>query len=111
MDRVKVSPNQIDNCSRRLDDAGVVWGQSVSSSRPEVTDTSAFGSDMVGNALVGVYQQLAPPVMDYAEETGFCVRETATGLHHMAEAYRETEDNSTEEANRINDVLTSIGAK
>src|SRR3546814_828148 len=99
MDQVKVSPNEIDNCSRRLDDAGVVWGQSVSSTRPAVTATTAFGSDMVGQALTGVYDQLAPPVMDYAEEVGFCVRETATGLHHMADAYRETEDNSTEEAN------------
>lgn len=107
---MKVSPDQIDNCARRLDDAGVVWGQGAETLRGKAFNDAAFGSDNVGSALSGMYDPVAPQVLTYADETGFCVRETSTGLHEMATAYRDTEQSNTELAGKIQAILDQIGA-
>jgi len=107
---IEVHPDQIASCGRRLDDSGVVWGQGVTTLQSATSDTSAFGSDDVGSALLGLYEPLQPKIVSYAEETGFCVRETGSALVDIADAYRDTEETNTQQAAKVEQILHSIGA-
>lgn len=82
-------------------EAGTEIGSTIGYARADLGDHGFYGSDRVGAALAAVLEPLTDPGLDYLDQVGFCVNETATGIHRMADAYTYTESDNVGEAEAI----------
>ncbi|WP_433263198.1 hypothetical protein ACQPZF_31560 [Actinosynnema sp. CS-041913] len=110
MGRVDVRPESIHSAAQAVDGAGQDWGESVSRLSAEMDAVgSPYGSDELGAALAEMYAIIGPTALEYFNETGFCLVETAAAMNDMATEYTVVEQDNTGQMRRVQDIVASLG--
>lgn len=93
-----------------VETAGNDWGLTAEALAASMgTEADPYGGDELGAALRQMYETIGPKALQYFAETGFCLVETGTALHQLANAFAVTDQNSARTMNRAREVVESLG--
>jgi hypothetical protein len=110
MGTVNVRPESVHEAAQSVDAAGQDWGESAATL---VADMGAvenpYGGDELGNALKDMYDIIGPTALEYFDQTGFCLIETAAAMNQAATAYTTIEQDNTRQMRRVQAIMDSLG--
>ncbi|TCO62310.1 hypothetical protein [Actinocrispum wychmicini] len=110
MGTVDVRPESIHLAAQKVDGAGQDWGEAVGRLTADMNGIGdPYGGDELGTALKDMYEIIGPTALEYFAETGFCVIETADAMNQMATAYTTVERDNTAQANKVRQIMESLG--
>lgn len=110
MGTVNVRPESVHGAARGVDAAGQDWGESTATLAADMGAVgNPYGSDELGNALKDMYEIIGPTALEYFEQTGFCLVETAAALNQAATAYTRIEQDNTTQMRRVQAIMDSLG--
>ncbi|HET6707503.1 PE domain-containing protein [Amycolatopsis sp.] len=110
MGTVNVRPESVHGAARGVDAAGQDWGESTATLAADMGAVgNPYGGDELGNALKDMYEIIGPTALEYLEQTGFCLVETAAALNQAATAYTRIEQDNTTQMRRVQAIMDSLG--
>ncbi|WP_157676943.1 hypothetical protein [Auraticoccus monumenti] len=104
-----MSPAEVHQCASGIGATAIAWGEGAATVARSPRAVDALGSGEAAEVLRSALGAFHPEATAYGDELGFCLSETSVALHAVAQVYDDVETENEEMADRLDEIITSLG--